>query len=160
MLTGYSKAKFVAANVLRKINGRPVMREPLHIIYNRESEGRRWVESTRGSLRVTPVHSVKREGEHASWEYLESSPVKHTGWFLDNEFQDELVYGVVVQLPSKKGQRRYVPGVSDPWNEDCYLCDFREWTADLVECIQTADMMAERYAEAEREYREEEQKED
>ena len=122
------------------------------IIYNPES-GRdrlRFVENASRGLRVLgPVHEMR-----------DICRVGHTGWHLDPLGEGDTVHGVVLQLPGRSGFARFVPAVSDPYNDDCYAVDFRDvYTApgdDTDEakhdCALTADRLAELYAEREREY--------
>jgi hypothetical protein len=117
-------------------------------------DGWRWVENASKGLRVVgPVHDYRNTNPHGDQPYVDRSIVNHTGWFTDSVFQDETVYGVILQLPARKGKPMYVPAVSDPNNEDAYLANFRNWSEDIIECIRAADGMAETYAENEREYR-------
>lgn len=123
-----------------------------------------------------------------------------TGYYLD-EFGDETVSGVVYQLPTRKGEMRFLAGYADPWNCDkagrgpaClslqihseriepgyresryasgttangrvqytiqrYYVDRQEATdvakADAIySAVQSADSIASRMAEAERDYQE------
>lgn len=111
----------------------------------------RWVENASRGLRIVgPVHELR-----------EICRVNHDGWRLDPLGDGDTAHGVVLRLPGRSGSARFVPAVSDPCNEDCYLVDFHDHydapgddTDDaLRDCIHAADRMAERYAEAKREYR-------
>lgn len=126
--------------------------KPKAIIYNPEwtpdgtRDRWRWVENASHGLRVVgPVHDIQPEGCYRR-------PVDHNGWYLDPFGYGETVHGAVLQLPARAGVVRYVPAIADPFNNDCYCCDFRNVTDDLRTAIYAADSMAERYAEREREY--------
>lgn len=104
----------------------------------------RWIENASRGLRIVgAVHEIKPD-----WRPI----VDHTGWYLDPRGDGETVHGAVLQLPARAGVVRYVPAIADPFNDDCYCCDFRNVTDDLRTAIYAADSMAERYAEREREY--------
>lgn len=124
---------------------------PKNISYGRPCErsahfdaGVRYVENISRGLRVDKVHELPaRHGE-----YGECPPVKHHGWYLDDDFQQETVCGLVVRLPHGV----CVPGITDPWNDDAASVDFSSQTDNPRDCAGWADSMAERYADAEREY--------
>lgn len=133
-------------------------KQPKTIVYNPEFEaGRdrlRCVENASRGLRVLgPVHDLRFVCR-----------VDHTGWHLDPLGDGETVHGVVIQLPGRSGFARFVPAVSDPCNDDCYLVDFHDLydapgddTDDAVrDCAHAADRLAELYAERERDYQTEE----
>lgn len=137
------------------------------IVYNPEwrpdynkSANYRWVENASDGLRfVGEAHKIRGSG-NGNLPYFDRALVDHTGWFIDH-FQDQTVCGVVYQLPaSRKGESRYLPGVSDAYNDDCAVIDFHSVTDDLTDAIRWADSMAEHYAEAEREYQEKQARED
>lgn len=114
------------------------------IAYNREftPEGTRshyrWVENVSDGVRlVGAAHEIIR--------------LQHTGWYIDN-FQDEVVKGMVYQLPSRNGECQYVPAVDDPCNKDCACLDFHSITDSKEDAARWADSMAEQWAETEREY--------
>ncbi len=123
------------------------------IEFNREStesDRYRWVEHPKDGLRfIGAVHDIRMSGD-GNLPYFDRALVDHTGWFTDN-YQDELVYGEVYQLPSRDGANQYVPAINDP-NNDAAILDFHSVTDDIREAIRDADRMAERYAEDEREY--------
>ena len=104
----------------------------------------RWIENASGGLRIVgAVHEIKPD-----WRPI----VDHCGWHLDPWGDGETVHGAVLQLPARNGVAQYVPAIADPFNDDCYRCDFRSVTDDLRTAIYAADSMAEHYAEREREY--------
>lgn len=114
----------------------------------------RWVEHPADSLRfVGNAHEIRGSGD-GNMPYFDRSLVDHTGWFT-NRWQDETVCGQVYQLPARNGESIYVPAISDP-NSDGAIIDFHSGTADITEAIRWSDSMAEKYAEAEREYQERE----
>jgi hypothetical protein len=100
----------------------------------------RWVENASDGLRIVG----------AAHELLPR--MRHHGWHLDPLNDGDTVHGVVLALPGKDRLPRYVPAVSDPWNDDCYTVDFHHVQDDKEECARDADGMAERYADREREY--------
>jgi hypothetical protein len=119
-----------------------------HIEYNREfiADGTRdkyrWVENVSDGLRyVGASHDIIRLG--------------HTGWYNDN-FQDETIHGEVYQLPARNGVPQFVPGVSDPCNDNCACIDFSSVTDDKEDAARWADSAAEQWAERERDYQAEE----
>lgn len=77
-------------------------RKPKAIFYNPEwtPEGRkyerfRWVENVSHGLRsLGPVHELHKRHD-------EVSRFDHTGWFTDDDFQDETVHGIVYQATPK-----------------------------------------------------------
>jgi hypothetical protein len=81
-----------------------------------------------------------------------SRVIDHTGWYCD-AFQDATVYGVVLQLPARKGKPTYIPGIA--WSQvdgvSCYPNDIHD---NLRECARAADHIAEKLGESEREYQE------
>lgn len=106
----------------------------------------RWVENASRGLRIVgPVHDIQPEGCYRR-------PVDHNGWYLDPRGDGETVHGAVLQLPARNGVAQYVPAVADPWNNDCYLVNSHDVTAELLDAVRWADSMAERYAESEREH--------
>ena len=126
----------------------------------------RWIENpeSRGLRFVGLAHDVGRAG----YAYARDA-VNHKGWYLDAE-QFEKVCGVVYQLPARDGRARYVVGYADPYNTDdsgrgpaCLSLDVLEgdavdsdYDADPVlrDAARRADGIAERYADATREFEE------
>lgn len=105
----------------------------------------RWVENASRGLRIVgAVHDIKPD-----WRPI----VDHNGWYLDPFGYGDTVHGAVLQLPARNGEVRYVPAVADPDNSDCYLVNFHDATAELLDAVRWADGMAQQYAEREREYR-------
>jgi hypothetical protein len=116
----------------------------------------RWVENASRGLRVLgAVHDLRER----------IGRMDHEGWHLDPLGDGETVHGVVVQLPGQDGEALFVPAISDPFNDDCYVVDFHDWykaTGDdtdsaVRDCAHAADRMAECYAERERTFQTEEQ---
>lgn len=126
----------------------------------------RWIENpeSKGLRFVGLAHDVAP----ANYAYLRPA-VEHGGWFLDSDFQDETVSGVVYQLPARRGVTRYVVGYADPFNCDrdgrgpaaLDLFDViegenggrsLEFDPALREAASRADSIAEHMAEAERDY--------
>lgn len=107
----------------------------------------RWVENASRGLRVVgPVHEIQPEGFYRRL-------VNHNGWYLDPFGYGETVHGAVLQLPARNGAALYVPALADPDNSDCYMVNFHDATAELLDAVRWADGMAQQYAEREREYR-------
>ncbi len=78
--------------------------------------------------------------------------VRHKGWYLDDDAQDETARGAVFQLPARKGVPQFVAAVLDPFNDGPAIVAFDDITDDAVTAAHWADQLAERYAENEREY--------
>ena len=122
--------------------------KPRTIVYGPEwtpdgtRERYRWIENASRGLRVVG----------ASHEILPRSRDSHTGWYLDPLGDGETVCGTVLQLPSRDGSPCYMPAVSDPYNADCYVCNFHNLTGDKEDAARWADSMAEHYAERERDF--------
>jgi hypothetical protein len=123
-------------------------RKGKHIEYNPEftAEGSRdryrWVENVSDGLRyVGASHDIIR--------------LNHTGWYNDN-FQNETIHGEVYQLPARDGKAQYVPGISDPNNDNCACIDFTSVTDDKEDAARWADSAAEQWSERNREYQAEE----
>lgn len=76
----------------------------------------------------------------------------HTGWFT-NDFQDEVMRGVVYRLPSRKGESVFAVGYADPVNDDAARVEIITGY-DIEDAARMADSIAERVAEKEREYNE------
>jgi hypothetical protein len=76
----------------------------------------------------------------------------HTGWYED-EFQDSLCRGRVLQLPGRDGKPVYVPGIYSTGSDGVTLYPLDRYdTAE--DCARMADQYAERSAEVAREYNE------
>jgi hypothetical protein len=115
----------------------------------------RWVENPSDGLRfVGKAHELRGSGD-GNLPYFDRSLVDHHGWYMDSH-QDNTVWGEVYQLPSRKGEPVYVPAMStrddEQYNNHGAILDFHSTTADLISAIRSADQMAERFAEEEREY--------
>jgi hypothetical protein len=75
---------------------------------------------------------------------------RHTGWYED-EFQDSLCKGRVLQLPGRHGKPVYVPGIYSTGSDGVTLYPLDRYdTAE--DCARSADGYAERFAETAREY--------
>lgn len=108
------------------------------ILYNPLYEGKRWIENISRGLRIA--------GE--AHEITTRLPL---GYYVD-QFCDETVRGLVVQLPARHGRPQYVAAVADPYNKDCALVDFADVTDDKADAARWADGMADRYADDAREF--------
>jgi len=125
----------------------------------------RWIENpeSKGLRLVGLAHDVGRAG----YAHLRDA-VAHRGWYLDSDGSGETVAGVVYQLPGRDGRARYLVGYADPYNADAdgsgpalLSLDVIDgepvdshWDADPArrEAATRADGIAERMAEAERDY--------
>lgn len=94
-------------------------------------------------------------------EYLHGSRLSHTTGYYTNSHCDETAVPAVytVDKPSVEpwrgsadGDTHHFAAVRDPDNEGCGVVDFEESYADPVEAARAAHGLAERYAESEREY--------
>jgi len=123
------------------------------IIYNPPIEknthwrdGLRWVENISDGLRIKGFADEVGERGYRR--------IDHRGWFLEDDGDGgEVARGIVVQLPGRDGAPRYIGGMMDPFNPDCGCLDFSEITDNEQEAASTGDAIAERYADAERDYR-------
>lgn len=84
---------------------------------------------------------------------LAKRAIQHTGWFTD-EYQEDKLRGVVYALPSRGGKPVYVSGYEGSYNEGCPCLDFSDLYDDKKDAAIDADIIAERCAKREREYRE------
>lgn len=76
--------------------------------------------------------------------------VRHQGWYLDSEFQDEVYRGAVWRLPHSRG---LIAGYCDPNNDGAAFVEIRLIDADdTVGAAHAADRIAELEAEKERDY--------
>ena len=81
----------------------------------------------------------------------------HKGWFTDDEFQDDVMRGVVCALPARDGQRRLVAGYEFTGGDDKgATLFFDELFDDEKDAAGMADEHARVAAESEREYQAEE----
>ncbi len=106
----------------------------------------RWIESPEavGLRFVGKAHDVARNNGALR-------AIDHTGWYVD-EYQDNLVCGVVYQLSGRGGQPRYLAGHADPWNDGAACLSFDEIFGDEMEAARRADRIAELMAEGERKH--------
>lgn len=125
----------------------------------------RWIENPEsvGLRLVGLAHDVGKAG----YTHLRNA-VEHTGWHLDPDGDGESVSGVVYQLPGRNGRARYLVGYADAYNGDgrgngpaLLSLEILEgdatdsdWDADPMkrEAATRADGIAERMAQAEREF--------
>ena len=95
-------------------------------------------------LRVTPVHEIRDPNAWRS-RYV----ADHHGWYAD-EYQSQLIYGIVARLPSGRG---FLAG----WTMGAGMCaslDTRTVWDDEIKAARDADRQAQYAAEDEREYQE------
>jgi len=78
--------------------------------------------------------------------------LRHNGWYVDDEFQDETTFGIVLRLPHGRG---FLAGCSDPYNwpkRGFGACLVENYVyADEDTAARCADQIAEKYAEDSRE---------
>jgi len=98
----------------------------------------RWIENVTDGLRLVGYAD-------------ELARLDHTGWYLD-DYCGDTVRGAVWQLPGRHGEPLYVAGYADPWNDNAACLSFDDLTDDKATAAQWADAIAERMAEAERDY--------
>jgi hypothetical protein len=77
--------------------------------------------------------------------------MRHTGWYLEDDWSGELARGVVFQLPAAKGKPRFLSGIADPHNDGPAILSLEVFD-EKEEAARNADYLAERYAEKERDY--------
>ncbi len=128
-------------------------KSPKVIEYNRATDSKdvhgyknvRWVENVSRGLRLVGFADevARAEGRRG---------IDHKGWYTDDEFQDEVLRGVVYQLPARHGLTTYIYGYADPNNDDCALLCF-DPTTHKRDAARAADRFAEIFAEDERDYR-------
>ena len=121
--------------------------------WNRESDGARWVEK----LDSAGLRFVGYADEIAG--------INHTGWYADSHC-DEILRGVVLQMPARNGCAQYLAAYADPNNRGAYrvnvtqiyVGDYRDYhhsnneDSGARDCAYAADSFAECVAESEREY--------
>ncbi|MDI1263880.1 MAG: hypothetical protein PS018_11545 [bacterium] len=78
--------------------------------------------------------------------------IRHNGWYLEDDYSDELARGVVFQLPARNGQTRFLSAVADPFNNGPAILSL-EIFDDKDDAARNADELARIYAESERDYR-------
>jgi hypothetical protein len=98
----------------------------------------RWIENVSDGLRFAGFAD-------------ELAGLRHTGWYLDDDC-GETIRGGVWQLAGRHGKPVYVAGYVDPWNDNAACLSFDDLTDDAAEAARWADGLAERMAEAERDY--------
>jgi hypothetical protein len=76
--------------------------------------------------------------------------IEHRGWFT-SEFQDEVMRGIVYQLPARNGTEQFLYGYADPNNPGCALLSMCIIN-DKYDAARFADRFAELHAEDERAY--------
>lgn len=78
--------------------------------------------------------------------------IQHNGWYLEDDYSDELARGVIFQLPAHKGKTRYLSAIADPFNDGPVILSL-ELFDDKDDAARNADELARIYAENERDYR-------
>lgn len=74
--------------------------------------------------------------------------IHHDGWYCNN-FENEVFHGAVFQLPSRRGQLRFIAGYFEPWNDGA-LVDIGTIYDDQIDAALAADSFAEHNAEKQR----------
>lgn len=110
--------------------------------------GPRFDSGSRAFRHVRWVENVSRGLRLVGFADEITRSINHRGWFIDDEFQDEVMRGVVYRLP--RGGFAY--GYADPHNDDCALLCFDCDAESAEQAARYADQFAKRYAEQEREY--------
>ncbi len=83
--------------------------------------------------------------------------IRHTGWFTDDDFQEDTMRGIVYALPAKNGQRRLVAGYHFNLGDDTGATLYFDMIYDdEIEAAHMADEHARVAAEREREFQAEE----
>ena len=143
----------VYAGIHYPMQGKSCFANPTNPINPAQPDGTRWLEAGHG-------FRVLGWADELVPSYYRAH--RHHGWFAD-DCQDAVYRGAVVALP----HGRMYPAVADPWNDGCYCVDFSQCfqidraddTRELIDCAQAADGMAERMAEKERAFQEDEARE-
>jgi hypothetical protein len=111
-----------------------------------------------GSARMRWVEKDEPGEFHDANEYLCGSRLAHTAGYYLGEFCDGIAVPAVyaVEWNGYSGACDYYAAVKDPYNTGCGVVDFEEPYADASEAARAAHVLAERYAEIDREYNERE----
>lgn len=148
-------------DVANGINRYPAPVRPNPAFGAADESGNRWTEKPEAAgLRLVGRVEADCGGRNGIWDKRESS-----GWYAD-EFQYNLCYGLVYQLPGRNGESRFIAGYA--FRDDCgvmldlsriyaaprgdHYADPQEslWASDAA---YSADYMAKHAAESEREYK-------
>lgn len=110
-----------------------------------------------GSARMRIVEKDEPGEFRDANEYLRGSRLAHTAGYYCDEFQDTTavpaVYVVSGELDDADNECFvYYAAVGNPHNDGCGSVDFEESYSDGEEAARAAHGLAERYADAEREY--------
>lgn len=104
-----------------------------------------------GSKRMRGIEKDEPGTFRDANEFLRGSRLAYTTGYYCDEFRDLTVVPAVYALDAA-----YYAAVRDPYNTGCGTVDFEESYSDPEEAARAAHMLAERYAEAECEYNENE----
>ncbi len=111
-----------------------------------------------GSARMRRIEKDEPGEFRDAGEYLRGSRLAHTTGYYCDEFYDALAVPAVYIIEAPYGaddrDTLYYSAVLDPYNDGCGTVDFEESYADASEAARAAHGLAERYAESEREYNE------
>lgn len=103
----------------------------------------RWIEN--------PAAAGMRVVDYA--DKIEGSGIRHRGWYLDEDCQDEAARGIVFQLSSKRGEGRFLAAIADPCNDGPAIVCVDSMADDATTAARWADSLAERYADDSKAYR-------
>ena len=107
---------------------------------------------THGS-RLTWVDDPASIGIRTITNYSSCPSSRHSGWYI-NEFLDEVLEGVALQIAGHNSAERWLAGYSEPWQDDAYIIS----VSDIWDCADDAaregDRLAQAVAEEERLYNE------
>ncbi len=78
--------------------------------------------------------------------------LRHTGWYADREFQENVIRGIVAQLPARGREENWIAGYEDSDSESCVF--YMDLFHDKESAARYADSCAEQLAEKESEYQE------
>ena len=113
-----------------------------------------------GSARMRWVEKDEPGKFRDANEYLHGSRLAHTTGYYCDAFGDETAVPAVYIIEASHGaddcDTLYYAAVLDPCNAGCGTVDFAESYADASEAARAAHGLAERYAESEREFNENE----
>lgn len=98
-----------------------------------------WIENAADGLRLKGFADEIRKS------------IGHKGWYTDEDGFNEVLRGIVYQLPARNGEARFVYGYADPNNKGAAYLSF-DYETDEDEAARLADRLAERVADEEREY--------
>lgn len=133
---------------------------PVHRLRNRNADAgyRNYVF---GSYTAQPNRPAVYYVEYRAVRFVDHADnlvrLGHKGWFTDDDFQEDVMRGVVCALPARDGQRRLVAGYEYTGGDDSgATLFFDQLFDDEKDAARMADEHARVAAESEREYQAEE----